>query len=283
MAKVRSLTERIPAPGETCAVTSRPYHKQAALLFDRILLCCGDHKWDFFDGPESLTFGIQQADDIVGKLTEEALDKHMQAGDFAGATSMFQGELLQLFAGVYRRFGIDVVPIYSSELAFLNDISTGPAIGYQAAISHIGLVSSDSINWDQIVDFRKDKVALRKYRALRTWLRYGLKASSVAEATAIIGQKLEDYEWAIRKHGLKTITGTLTSVLDSKQLIALTSSSGVAGLLGGPIWAAATAGIIFFAGISVKISDRLIELEDVKRGANSEVAVIYDIRRRFSG
>ena len=158
------------------------------------------------------------------------LDKLMQVGDFASATSLFQGELYKLYTEVYRQFGVDVVPIYSSELAFLNDIATGPGIGYQAAISQIGLISSDGINWDQIVGFREDKDALRKYRALRNWLRHGLKASSVAEATDIIGQKLEDYEWAIRRHGLKTITGTLTSVLVLQQLFALTSASGLLGL-----------------------------------------------------
>lgn len=281
MNKVRVLAERIPAPGETCAVTSRPYLKQAALLFDRVLLSCGDHSYEFFDGPEALTFGIQQADDIVAKATQEKLDKLIQAEDSAGMSHLFQSEVYQLYTETYREFGIEVIPIYSSERAFQNDTAPGPVIGYQAAMSQVSLVSPDGANWDQIVDFREDKDALRKYRALRNWLRHGLKASSVAEATDIISQKLEDYEWAIRKHDLKTITGTLASVLDSKQLLALSSASGAAGLVGGAIWAAVTAGIILFAGVSVKIADRLVELEDVKRGANSEVAVIYDIRRRF--
>jgi len=220
----------------------------------------------------------------VVKATKERFDKVKQAKDFTEAMlNLFQDEIYQIYTKIYREFGVDVVPIYSSELAFRNDTVTGPAVGYQAAINQVSLVSSNGVNWNQIVDFREDKESLRKYRALRNWFRQGLKANSVSEATDIIGQKLEDYEWAIRKHGLKTITGTLTSVLDSKQLIALTSASSAAGFMGGPIWAAITAGIILLSGVSVKIADRFIELEDVKRGANSEVAVIYDIKQLFSG
>jgi hypothetical protein len=108
-----------------------------------------------------------------------------------------------------------------------------------------------------------------------------LMSKSTGEAVDIIGTKLDKYEWAIKKHGLKTITGSLSSVLDNKFIAALATSSGAAGLIGGPIWALLSSGSLVIGKLALHIGDRLIELEDIKRGENSEVAFIYEAKKTF--
>lgn len=59
------------------------------------------------------------------------------------------------------------------------------------------------MSWEQILEFRQDRGASRKYRNIRLWLRDGLHAETITEASELVEKKIEDYEWAIRKHGLK--------------------------------------------------------------------------------
>lgn len=78
------------------------------------------------------------------------------------------------------------------------------------------------------MEFRRDAEATGKYRDLRLWLQDGISGQSVAHATDIIDQKIDDYSWAIRKHGLSTVPGAVTYLFDWKKsaVMAPTTAAG---------------------------------------------------------
>jgi len=188
---------------------------------------------------------------------------------------------IRYVAELYSNKGYNVTPVYEIPDQFEAEFAPGVQIAYEASFREISNVCPEHLTVKQVFDFRRDAEAVKQYRSFHLWLRDGLKAESVVHATDIISNKLECYEWAIKKHGLKTITGALSSVIDSKAIIAIASSAGMTALLSGPVWAALTGGLLAGARSLVWIAERQIDLEDTKRGQNSEVALFYAMKRSF--
>lgn len=168
--------------------------------------------------------------------------------------------------------------IKASIVSFV-DHPAGSVLAYQAAMENIPEIVESQVSWEQVIEFRSDKEALRKYRELRLWLEYSLSAQSVEHARDLIAQKVEDYEWAIRKHGLKTATGALSQIFSWQGLISVAAGVGVGAALGGPIWSALTGSLLTVGRASVWIADRTIDKQDILHGPNSETAIICDARR----
>jgi hypothetical protein len=93
----------------------------------------------------------------------------------------------------YARIGVMGEWTCSNRGVYLRRFETGERIAYEAALNNLPIVSASTASWDQILEFRRDSDASRKYRDLRLWLRAGLSSQSIEQATEIIGQKIEDY------------------------------------------------------------------------------------------
>ena len=159
----------------------------------------------------------------------------------------------------YLQQGIAVVPLYSSESRFYKDFLPGPTVAYQAALHALPLTSKTPL-----AGIRSSQFNVIETRSRNIWYLFpimakdGLGARSVEEATEIIQKKLDDYGWAIQKHGLKTITGAMSSILDSKAIVQIAAGTGVAGLLAGPIWGAIAGGMVLSSRIATWLADRTI-------------------------
>ena len=182
-------------------------------------------------------------------------------------------------ANLYVKRGRPVVFLFDQ--SFGEVLESGNTTAYRAALTGLDLVDEKSLTMEQVEEFRRDPEATRKYRDLRLWLHTGLAARSTAEATDVVGKKLAAYDWAIRKHGLKTITGAIHSILDSRHVAAIAGGAGVSALIASPVWGAVLGGLLVGANVATWIADRAIELEEVKRGPHSEIAIIYEAREQF--
>ena len=131
------------------------------------------------------------------------------------------------------------------------------------------------------LDFRSDPEAVRKYRDLRIWLRSGLEAQSAQHATDIIGQKIDDYQWAVKRHGFQTSLGAFKAIFDWKESKLTVAASAFAALTGGPIWAALAGGLGIAAQVGALLAERRLAAQDTIRGPNREVAILYDIQERL--
>jgi hypothetical protein len=234
--------------------------KRAALLFDKVLLNATDYYVEKIGGmlrlPAIFNAGIIAAPDPV-ELQQE-----------------IRTQIEQL-----RQRGMSVVPVYDGADDFESDFPPGQRLAYCAALQNIPIVVETEVEWEQVVEFKFDPDAQWKYRRLRTWLREFSDCESLEQAMDEIGRKIDDYSWAMRKHGFQTIQGAFSVIFDSKHLPTLIAGSGAAALIGGPTWSALTAGLLLTSQVALKMADSMITLEDVKRGENSEIAILYDTRK----
>ena len=193
--------------------------------------------------------------------------------------ALINGAHVRSLANVYVKQGQSIVYLFDDKLPNLLD--TGPQLGYRAALHGLDVVDESKLTMEQVEEFRRDINAVEKYRALRLWLHHGLKAESLDQANDIVAKKLSDYNWAIKKHGLITMTGAIESVLDSKHMASIAGGAGITALFAGPIWASIAGGLLVGAGVATWMAKQAISLEDIKRGPHSEVAIIYEAQKKF--
>jgi len=142
------------------------------------------------------------------------------------------------------------------------------------------LVDEDSLTWEQVQEFRKDTEARAKYKRLVRWIDEELKTKSPAAVQDLIAIRLDDYEWSIKKHGMKTKLGALSCVLDPKFLVAASTVVGASTLAGGELWAALSAATVTIGGAAVSFGKACIDALDERRKENYEVAYIHDIKKK---
>lgn len=300
---------RIPRSGETCVFPeSAATWRRDALMFDRVYAplqgsSSPGYHVEYHRNPASL-----MAPDIPidFSFSDDALDQkndydrgvygHWIEGLSSADTQVpnfwenFDEQLIdyqyriradrELQEG-YRGRGVMGTWCVSEEGLFLKRFSEGATIAYQGALNNLPIVNAE-IGWDEVRSFRQDSEAVRKYRDLRLWLAEGLKSTSEQHATDLIAQRIEDYRWAIRKHGLLTVTGALANLWDWKQSVALVAGVGAASTLGGPAVAALVGGLALTSGVGAYFAQRKIAKEDMTRGPGREVAILVDIQDRFA-
>lgn len=273
---------RGPDPQLKYAYAQKGAEKRAALFCDKIFV-----SEDYLpDIPRELSFH----DDLsikhflnIATRTIEAL-KERYPPDY-----IFEEDLIDVLQEVVMRTHIDslqatgyaISPVYAKQQSFLLDYPSGQDAVYQAGITNIAEIVESETSWEQILEFRKDAEALSLYRSFRLWVSDGAKAKSIRHAQDLIGQRIAHREWALRKHGLKTVTGSLSSILSWDGLTAAAGAAGLTAFLASPTWAAISAGLVIVGKSAVWLAERRIELEDVERYKHPEVAIICEARRRF--
>ena len=233
--------------------------------------------------PSEVTFCIPECE---RKITSPAIDlfrENLSQSTYGSSMpyASFEKSYLRLIASQYAETGIEVVPFYPTLSDFDEAFPVGRTLAYHAIFKNLEIVSEDGLEWKQVLQFRKDKEAKRKYRAFRLWLPEILNTQSAAEASDLVAKKLDDYQWALKKHGIKTLAGTVSEILDSQILSSVLLSSGIAGIIGGPAWAAIVGGALFVGKVGISLSERLLELDDIKHGDFASIALIQEIHTKF--
>ncbi|MCD4720809.1 MAG: hypothetical protein K8S13_13270 [Desulfobacula sp.] len=271
--------DRYPLSGEMCAFSNIKIAKTSLLLFDRIFVSTrtkANNNDPFKDVPEDFTFGINKANSKTLMVIEKKIET-----DSLSSSANFMDLHDQVRRQVYLEFGIQATSVYNSENAFKHEFPNGQSLAYQAALNNLSIPNESDLEWRQVVDFRKDVEAKQKYRDLRFWLEYGLNAKTLQHATDIINKRLDDYEWALKKHGIKTVTGALSKILSTESLAAITVGTGISALLGGPIGAILSGGLLITAQCSVWVAERRLELMTIQREQFPEVMWIHEAKKLF--
>lgn len=233
---------------------------------------------DFIESIASSTLSTPWPQEI-DKNSLERLLKEKKFEDllkYAGGASHVQREITR---SINDSFGIHTVNIYESENARKNEFTEGDRRVVVASIEGLALVDEFSLTWEQVLDFRKDVNNRRKYVRFLHWLDKDMIGKSHAFIEDEISLRLEDYERSLKKHGIKTVIGTVSEVLDGKYIL---GSSGIAAGLsisGHPVL-----GFLFGAGlligkVAVKISETALSFDDKEIGSNSEVSWVYEVKQ----
>ena len=278
---------------ERWTITQATHFKAALLLFDRVFAPPAVAN-ELPEHIRPLTFGLDldpggiwlkfaESEGQDPKLfVQTFLSLLVGSEDYAPETS-FSGITFRALAGFCSQMAVDVIPSYSSEETCDREFPRhGESIAYQAALESLPVVDAATLEWGQVLAVRADAEALRKLRDLRLWLETGLRANSVSQAHELIQQKIEDYAWTLKKHGLKTKTGALAALYDWRTPAGAGAAGLAAGVLSGPIAAALASGLVITGKICVWLADRKIDRQDAIRGTGREIAFLYDVQRRFS-
>lgn len=182
-------------------------------------------------------------------------------------------------ASVAEKIGRQPAIIFNSQSAYQNEFLNGPQHVLTAALKKIAMVDEENLTWEQVLEFRKDAEARTKYRRLVRWIDSELKDKSPEEVQDVIAIRLDDYEWGIKKHGMKTMLGSLACVLDPKFITSAATVVGASALAGGELWAALSAVILPVGRAALSFGLSYIDALDARREDNYEVAYIRDIKK----
>ncbi|MBW2570127.1 MAG: hypothetical protein JRE47_12380, partial [Deltaproteobacteria bacterium] len=179
-----------------------------------------------------------------------------------------------------RECGIPVVPVFHTKEEGAKILhKPGDASVLITTLSDLAVVDEEKLVWEQVKQFREDKDALSKFRRLIHWLDADMINKPQSFVSDEISSRLNEYEWALKKHGIITLLGTITDALDGNFLVGASATGAFLTLLERPGLAALAATGLVLTKAVVAISERLVELEDIRRGPNSEIAFIQEVSK----
>jgi hypothetical protein len=283
--KNRFNRPNFPLSGESIAVSTTP--KTAALFFDRV--------WQsraFLDvAPKEISiYGATEEEIWIDSLfvatkdrTDDRLAQLIINTKNLVPEYIFMRQPLCRFISeaLYKHHKFIATPIYESMDSLNKEYQPGRIEVIFATIKNIGVVDEEKLEWSQIEEFRNDYNSRRKYRRMIHWLDSELVGKSENFISDRIANKLEDYEWALKKHGIETITGCLSRIIDPRFIAA--SSAAVAGLaLAGDQFIAAIGGLGLLAGkAAISITKAGLDIIDRRRGKDSEIAFVYAMKKKL--
>ncbi|MHC4425369.1 MAG: hypothetical protein ACYSYV_04635 [Planctomycetota bacterium] len=278
----------LPNPGESIAIsTAAP--KTAALFFDKIWSLPAFAEKDRvpetieFYGASELEIWSQAVllcapkekcdwEKIRNCLRETPIARHW------GRNIHFSRSISEELFALY---GLEAATIYSSSTIVNEEYAPGRMDVVFSSIDNIKIVDESKLEWNQILEFRNDDSARRKYRNMIQWFNGEMLGRPCSFISQELEHKLEDYEWALKKHGIETGIGILSSILNPK-FVASTSVA-VAGIsvVGDKFWAA-IGGLCLMVGQSaLSLAKRSLDLQDLKRKQGKDIAYVHEIKNVF--
>jgi len=275
----------LPNPGESLALSvMRP--KTAALAFDKV------YRIPVLNDPVPKELGFycatlpEMAACMVGLLIDAA--KHVQGVDLLGEpkersrTPQNERQNIRLLCSDFQRqYGIAPTILYENLVTRNEEFRSGSSEVLSAAISNVAMVNERDLSWEQIIEFRKDAEARVKYRRFVRWVDAELRSKSPKEVEDLIAIRLDDYEWALRKHGLKTLIGNLSCLLDPKFLGGTSATVTAAAVAGGGIWAALAGASLAIGKVVLNFGTAAIDGLEQRRQDNYEVAYVHEVKKQL--
>lgn len=132
-------------------------------------------------------------------------------------------------------------------------------------LTQVGIVDEEALTWEQVIEFRKDKDRCAKYRMLAHWFNSQLVGKSEAFIVGELGKKLYEYEEAIKYHGMKTVIGTLSKLLDEKLLLGVGATlTSVFVTTGRPELSFSVAGAVVAGKVALEVANVTLESKRLK-------------------
>lgn len=270
--------------GEKCIVSFlRP--KSAALFCDRV--------WSINTIPDYESIAIDWNFPIEIR-THALLDLYIinhkrQFGDSAALPKeegpyeeaiRFIGDFEKDLAHDYRqRFGANVVSMYHSTAQRDAQYLPGNEPVIIAIAEDLAIVDEDALSWEQVMEFRNDNEIRTAYRTFIHWLDKEMVNKPASYIVDEILIRLERYEWALRKHGVQTVTGVLSTTFDPKFLVGTSATStAIDFITKEPIWSLLAAGALLVGRASLSLTKVLLKREDIKH-THSEIIYVHEIKR----
>jgi hypothetical protein len=183
------------------------------------------------------------------------------------------------FSSIWKVDRLPLIPP-SSCLSLYNSIDEDITI----TISKIPLVDTSKASWNQIVELRKDKEAIKKLRNLKLFLHTNYEKKDRSFIEDDLSKRLDDYEATCKDWGFETRMSSFSAVIDSKNLHQTFALSAGAAIFGEPILGAG----MVIAGAFAEIGKVCIEIAKKKHAFNKfkrrhELAYIIEAKEKLGG
>ena len=141
-----------------------------------------------------------------------------------------------------------------------------------------GTVDETSLEWAQVIEFRKDKNSVRSFRRLLHWLDAELVGKSPQFLEDWLERRLEEYRLTLRIHGIRTKQGILETMVDEKTLLSGAASAAIGAATAGQLWAALAGLSTVLARVGLRIWKDRVDLLELK-AKHPEIAFVHEIER----
>ena len=279
----------LPSANQTAAITLKP--KTTALCYDRVwgtsddvvpptIRCWGGTQVESSGTGLAADFNMKtdRAPIVAMVGPEDKKLEMLRAGTNLGLASAFR----KISIGFCGEHGVPLVPIYDFVRQRDKMYKEGDREVIIATLSDLEIVDEKQLSWEQAIEFRADKESRKRYRRFLHWLDKEMIGQSQDYIENEIVIKLDDYQSALAKHGIRTIAGTIEQSLDGKMFLKAFAAEKALNLAGYP-----NLGVVVGTGMVVgktviKLTQVMLGYDDMERGPNSEISWVYEAKRRLS-
>lgn len=175
-----------------------------------------------------------------------------------------------------KELHIDIVPIYLEENTFdfeynFSEIAENPNPMCVICLDGIPQILEEKLDWEQVIEIRNDKKSIKKLKKLKNWCTIELFGKSRDEVNATLEEALDDYKQALKKHGILTFSGGISTVFSiSETILSIINEN----------WnlrAGATLSIA--SGLTVFAINQYLEFQDNR---NKPIAYIADVYKHIN-
>ncbi len=279
-----------PNPGESLAFSNMT-PKTAALAFDKVYrnpaltdpvpeevgFYCATLPEMAFTAAGTFLLAAKDAG-LAGKK----VDKYLREERTAQVKAKNEARTLRLFCSEMQiGLGISPTIFYHERASMEREFPDGAHAILKSSISNIAMVDEASLTWEQVIEFRNDLEARKKYRRFVRWADSELEARSSKEMENLVATRLDDYEWSLKKHGVRASLGTISCLLDPKFLAGVSAATAATALATNSIWAALAGASLVIGKAVVAFGTEMVDGLEERRRDNYEVAYLYDIQKRL--
>lgn len=176
----------------------------------------------------------------------------------------------------YLNNDIVVTPSYSSTVTQQKEYQPGNYSTIIASINSLKIVNEDNLDWEQVQQFRDDPEAKKKYRKFIHWLDKEMIGKEQSYVQDEIAGKLEGYEWALKRHGIKTVKGAIFRIINKDAIIKAGSVG--AGFMSGE-WLLTLPAITMALGDAVvSVMDYKLKKKDILHN-HEDIAYIHEVKK----
>lgn len=229
-----------PLSSRDSAVIAITQPKTASLFFDRVW--CVDYMVPADIGfrcntlPEKLALGflngviamvadaISVSEEKLNKI-EKVLDERMD--EFETSIAPMQEKLI--LQPLRQATGLEIRPFLGTQPAARASYEPGQYQVLLPMLESIKVVDESQLQWDQVQEFRKDAKSRHTLMRLLNWLDIDLASKPLKVVEDHLAIQLHDYERALSKHGIRTVMGTLGTVVGDWKSWATATSAWFAG------------------------------------------------------
>lgn len=148
-------------------------------------------------------------------------------------------------------------------------------------MENLKIVDEEKLTWEQVLELRNDKQSRLKYKRSIHWLDKEMIGKSQSFIEDDISIKLDDYEGALKKHGIKTVIGTVKEMLNSKDFLAGTAlASSAIGYLSEPSHGLIAGGSLVVSNLTIRLAEKLLSFKECETGKNSEISWVYEVKKK---